>query len=80
MASRGCDGTKTSEGERKRVFLRIDKLQIELPRPQQTDRASAGIVQELLGGKFGEIRGRRLLDRPRGRFAHVRDPGALHRC
>ena len=69
-----------SETERHRVFLRIDKLQIELPRPQQADRASAGIVQELLGGKFGEIRGRRLLDRARGRFAHVRDPGALHRC
>jgi Mn-containing catalase len=37
------------------VFLRIDKLQIELPRPQQADPASAGIVQELLGGKFGEM-------------------------
>ena len=69
-----------SETDRYRVFLRIDKLQIELPRPQKADPASAGIVEELLGGKFGEIRGRRLLDRPRGRFAHVRDPGALHRC
>jgi hypothetical protein len=69
-----------SETERHRVFLRIDKLQIELPRPQQADQASAGIVQELLGGKFGENRGRRLLDRPRGRFADVRDPRALHRC
>ena len=47
-------GCTKSETERHRVFLRIDKLQIELPRPQQADPASAGIVQELLGGKFGE--------------------------
>jgi Mn-containing catalase len=37
------------------VFLRIDKLQIELPKPQEADPASAGVVQELLGGKFGEM-------------------------
>lgn len=37
------------------MFLRIDKLQIELPRPTQADPESAGIVQELLGGKFGEM-------------------------
>src|SRR3712207_9453667 len=37
------------------MFLRIDKLQIELPRPQQADPESAGIVQELMGGKFGEM-------------------------
>jgi Mn-containing catalase len=37
------------------VFLRIDKLQIELPRPAQADPESAGIVQELMGGKFGEM-------------------------
>jgi Mn-containing catalase len=37
------------------VFLRIDKLQIELPRPEQADLESAGIVQELMGGKFGEM-------------------------
>ena len=37
------------------MFLRIDKLQIELPRPTEADPASAGIVQELLGGKFGEM-------------------------
>lgn len=43
-----------SETERHRVFLRIDKLQIELPRPRQADPASAGIVQELLGGKLDE--------------------------
>jgi Mn-containing catalase len=37
------------------MFLRIDKLQIELPRPAQADPESAGVVQELLGGKFGEM-------------------------
>jgi Mn-containing catalase len=37
------------------MFLRIDKLQIELPRPAQADPESAGIVQELMGGKFGEM-------------------------
>ena len=37
------------------MFLRIDKLQIELPRPQQADPESAGVVQELMGGKFGEM-------------------------
>jgi Mn-containing catalase len=37
------------------MFLRVDKLQIELPRPEQADPESAGIVQELMGGKFGEM-------------------------
>ena len=37
------------------MFLRIDKLQIELPRPTQADPESAGVVQELMGGKFGEM-------------------------
>ena len=30
-------------------------MQIELPKPQEADPASAGVVQELLGGKFGEM-------------------------
>jgi Mn-containing catalase len=37
------------------LFLRIDKLQIELPRPDGVDPTAAGAVQELMGGKFGEI-------------------------
>jgi len=37
------------------VFLRIDKLQVELPRPQGADPAAAATVQDLLGGKFGEM-------------------------
>ncbi len=37
------------------MFLRIDKLAIELPKPKKQDPASAASVQELLGGRFGEM-------------------------
>jgi Mn-containing catalase len=37
------------------VFLRIDKLQIELPKPKEADPNAAACVQELLGGRFGEM-------------------------
>jgi Mn-containing catalase len=37
------------------VFLRIDRLQTELPPPSDADPAGAAAVQELLGGKFGEM-------------------------
>jgi Mn-containing catalase len=37
------------------VFLRIDRLQIELPKPSQPDPNAAAAVQELLGGRFGEM-------------------------
>jgi Mn-containing catalase len=37
------------------MFLRIDRLQIELPRPTKADPKSAAALQELLGGKFGEM-------------------------
>src|SRR5688572_19448764 len=37
------------------MFLRIDRLAIELPRPRKQDPASAASVQELLGGRFGEM-------------------------
>ena len=36
-------------------FNRIDKLQIEVPRPAQANPESTGVVQELMGGKFGEM-------------------------
>lgn len=36
------------------MFLRIDKLQVELPRPESAD-PDAAAVQELMGGKFGEM-------------------------
>jgi Mn-containing catalase len=37
------------------MFLRIDRLQIELPKPKSQDPNSAAAVQELLGGRFGEM-------------------------
>jgi Mn-containing catalase len=37
------------------MFLRIDRLQTELPPPSDPDPAGAAAVQELLGGRFGEM-------------------------
>ena len=37
------------------MILRIDRLQTELPPPSEPDPAGAAVVQELLGGKFGEM-------------------------
>jgi Mn-containing catalase len=37
------------------MFLRVDKLQIELPPPAQQDPNAAAALQELLGGKYGEM-------------------------
>lgn len=37
------------------MFLRIDRLQIELPQNKKADPNAAAAVQELLGGRFGEM-------------------------
>jgi Mn-containing catalase len=37
------------------VFLRIDRLQIELPLPAEPAPNAAAALQELLGGKYGEM-------------------------
>jgi len=37
------------------MIMRIDRLQTELPPPSDPDPAGAAAVQELLGGKFGEM-------------------------
>ncbi|SDJ25017.1 manganese catalase family protein [Natribacillus halophilus] len=37
------------------MFKRVDKLQIDLPRPDEPDPDAASAVQELLGGRFGEM-------------------------
>jgi Mn-containing catalase len=37
------------------VITRFDKLQTELPHPKHPSPNSAAAVQELLGGKFGEM-------------------------
>jgi Mn-containing catalase len=37
------------------MFLRIDRLEVELPQPTKADPNSAAALRELLGGKFGEM-------------------------
>ncbi len=37
------------------MFLRINKLQVELPAPKRQDPNAAAALQELLGGKYGEM-------------------------
>lgn len=37
------------------MFLRIDKLPVELPQSTKIDPESASAVQELMGGRFGEM-------------------------
>ena len=37
------------------MFLRVDKLQVELPAPKRQDPNAAAALQELLGGKYGEM-------------------------
>jgi len=37
------------------MFLRINKLQVELPEPTEADPNAAAALQELLGGKYGEM-------------------------
>ena len=37
------------------MILRVDRLQVELPAPSSPDPAAAAHVQELLGGRFGEM-------------------------
>jgi Mn-containing catalase len=37
------------------MFMRIDRLQAELPQPKKPDPNAAAALQELLGGKYGEM-------------------------
>ena len=37
------------------MFMRIDKLQAELPAPKKADPNAAAALQELIGGKYGEM-------------------------
>lgn len=37
------------------MFLRINKLQVDLPAPKRPDPNAAAALQELLGGKYGEM-------------------------
>ena len=40
------------------MFMRVDKLLIELPMPKKQDPNAGAALQELLGGKYGEGRHR----------------------
>jgi Mn-containing catalase len=46
---------ESGPGEETTMILRIDRLAIELPSPENPSPNSASAVQELLGGKFGEM-------------------------
>ena len=37
------------------MFMRVDKLQAELPAPKRADPNATAALQELLGGKYGEM-------------------------
>ncbi len=37
------------------MIIRIDRLPVDIPRPKSPNPAAASAVQELLGGKFGEM-------------------------
>ena len=37
------------------MFMRVDKLQAELPVPKKADPNAAAALQELLGAKYGEM-------------------------
>src|SRR5919112_6401821 len=37
------------------MFMRVDGLQTELPAPKRQDPNAAAALQELLGGKYGEM-------------------------
>ena len=37
------------------MFMRVDQLQAELPKPKKADPNAAAALQELLAGKFGEM-------------------------
>ena len=37
------------------MFMRVDRLQVELPAPSKQDPNAAAALQELLGGKYGEM-------------------------
>src|SRR6187401_2420856 len=48
-------GVVPATPRRTRMFLRVDKLQIELPAPNRQDPNAGAALQELLGGKYGEM-------------------------
>src|SRR5690606_1586574 len=57
VAARGGAGRRLRlhHVRRSTMFLRIDKLPVELPQSKKVDPESAAAVQELMGGRFGEM-------------------------
>lgn len=51
----GGEWEQTHQGRKSEMFLRVDKLQIDLPAPKKQDPNAAAALQELLGGKYGEM-------------------------
>src|SRR3954451_21519047 len=51
---RKADGHCT-RGKGSQMIIRLDRLQTELPPPSDPDPAGAAAVQELMGGRFGEM-------------------------
>ncbi len=54
------------------MFLRIDRLQVELAQPTKADPNSAAALPELLGGKFGEMSTLNKRSAPVGATANAR--------
>lgn len=55
LVTAGAVRTIRQHEEMSIVFLRIDRLALELPMAEDPDPESAKVVQELFGGRFGEM-------------------------
>jgi Mn-containing catalase len=55
MSSPPYQTTAHFKEEETPMFLRIDRLQAELLKPTKADPNAPVVLQELLGGKFGEM-------------------------
>src|SRR4051812_49162958 len=53
--SRGARGRTHPTARSDHMITRIDRLGVELPPPTEPDPAGAAAVQELMGGRFGEM-------------------------
>src|SRR4051812_46177110 len=53
--SRGARGRTHPTARSDHMILRTDRLGVELPPPSEPDPAGAAAVQELMGGRFGEM-------------------------
>ena len=49
------ENAQEATSQQAKMFLRVDKLRFEQPVPEEANPNAAADVQELMGGKFGEI-------------------------